>query len=73
MVRIKITLKSNSNENFHTELIYRISKSDADVLKQYDNETYDDVWDSLCDRIEAESILEALDPDWYIDHIDYLD
>lgn len=73
MARIKITLKSNSNDNFHTELIYNISKIDAYILKQYDDEMYDEVWDHLCDRIERESIPEALDPDWYIDHIDYLD
>lgn len=71
MKRIHVDLKSNSNNNFHRVYIYNVTDDDYATLKRYDDDRYEEVWDRLCDRIEQESVLGALDPDWYIDRIDY--
>lgn len=71
MKRIQIDIKSNTNDNFHTIYIYKVDDDDYNTLKDYDDDKYDEVWDRLCDRIERESVPGTLDPDWYIDHIDY--
>lgn len=68
-MKIRVDVKSNSNPNFHTVYVYRISADDYCILKSYDMDRYDDTWERLCDRIENESVPGTLDPDWYIDHI----
>jgi hypothetical protein len=72
-MKIKVDIKSNCKmaENFHTIMILTISNNDYYILQNYDDSQYDDAWDRLCDQIEATAIPEALDPDWYIDHIDF--
>lgn len=69
-MKIHVDLKSNSDNNFHRVFVYDIPTIDYNVLKNYDDELYDEVWDRLCERIENETV-PTLDPDWYIDGIDF--
>lgn len=69
MYRIRITIKSDSNPGYHTEVIWTIDGYDYTVLKNVLFPAYDTVYDKLLDRIESEVI--DLDPDWYIDTIKF--
>ena len=70
-MRIKVHLRSNCNQNFHTVFIYDISERNYRILKNYESDEYDEVWDKLCDDIEQKSVPGTLDPDWYIDYIEF--
>ena len=65
--RIKIEIKDNYDNNYNKVIYLYIDDDDYKILKNYEMEDYDRVWDNLCDMIEEN--YEDLPSDWYIDRL----
>ena len=66
--RITIIIKDNSDETYMKQIFVYLETEKINVLKNYNSDQYDTVWDRLCDHI---SMTYRLPDDWYIDHIDF--
>lgn len=64
-IRIRIEIKDNYDKNFKKTIYEYIYEDDYKILKNYDSEDYDRVWDNLIELIEE--IYTDLPYDWYID------
>ena len=70
-MRIQVTLKDNYFDHFEKTVEITISEHMYTVLKTFDLDEYDEVWNDLVEKIIPRKI-GGLTPDWYVDHIKYL-
>lgn len=68
---IRVTLRDNYIDHFEKIVEITISEHMYTVLKTFDMDEYDEVWDNLVEKIIPRQI-GGLTPDWYVDHIEYL-
>lgn len=67
--QIKIHIRDNYDKNFFSVYPMTITSEEYCILRYYDTDKYDTVWDRLCDRIDR--IMPYDRPDWYIDTIEF--
>lgn len=68
MKQVRVTVKSN-NDMWLKSVNVVMTEHEVEVLKNYDSDEYDTVWDYLVSKLEQ---MPFPDDDWFVNGIKYL-
>ena len=67
MRQIRVTVKSN-NDMWSKSVNVVMTERDIEILKDYDNDEYDILWDYLVSKLEQ---MPFPNDDWFVDTIKF--
>ena len=67
MKQIRVTVKSNNDMWFKSVNVV-MTEREIEILKDYDNDEYDIVWDYLVSKLEQ---MPFPNDDWFVDSIKF--